>query len=126
MKKLLFIFTSAGLIPLLSACANEIPSNVSESLKIYVESGCARCHELDLRGGPNGPDLAGVHERWNRQDLIDYIDNPNLYENDDRLQELSYQYPEPMPSMPINDEKVEKIADFIIERSKEISANEAE
>jgi len=70
--------------------------------KVFVESGCARCHELDGSGGSQGPRLEGVKKKWTSESLDAFLSDPPAYQKGDaRLQAYQDDYVTPMPKVEI-------------------------
>lgn len=80
--------------------------------------GCVNCHGTDLSGTNKGPALVKLQDNWSRQELINYLRNPQSFMSSDRFQEYKKQYPgEMMPSFGNIDIKdLGKIADYLLER----------
>lgn len=78
--------------------------------------GCLNCHGAHLEGTPMGPALVNLKELWNRDNLINYLRNPNSFMSQKRFQEYREKYPNMlMPSYGNKDVKdLGKIADYLL------------
>jgi cytochrome c2 len=85
--------------------------------KLIQSFGCNSCHGGDLAGTNMGPSLKGLKEFWsNRENLINYLRNPNSFMDKDRFKEYKAKYPNGiMPSYGNKDVKdLGKIADYLL------------
>jgi cytochrome c2 len=85
--------------------------------KLIQTFGCINCHGADLAGTNMGPSLKGLKEFWSSRDnLINYLRNPNSYMDKDRFKEYKAKYPNGiMPSYGNKDVKdLGKIADYLL------------
>ncbi|WP_337865346.1 cytochrome c [Ignavibacterium sp.] len=80
--------------------------------------GCLSCHGANLEGTAMGPALVNLKEFWSRDNLINYLRNPNSYMNQKRFQEYQEKYPNMiMPAYGNKDVKdLGKIADYLLSR----------
>ncbi|MGQ9798939.1 MAG: c-type cytochrome [Ignavibacterium sp.] len=78
--------------------------------------GCLNCHGANLEGTPMGPDLVNLKELWSRDNLINYLRNPNSFMSQKRFQEYREKYPNMlMPAYGNKDVKdLGKIADYLL------------
>jgi cytochrome c2 len=83
-----------------------------------IESfGCINCHGSNLAGTNMGPSLKGLKEFWSSRDnLINYLRNPNSFMDKDRFREYKVKYPNGiMPSYGNKDVKdLGKIVDYLL------------
>jgi cytochrome c553 len=87
--------------------------------KLIQTFGCVNCHGANLEGSNMGPSLIGLKEFWSsREDLINYLRNPNSFMDKDRFKEYKIKYPNGiMPSYNNKDVKdLGKIADYLLTR----------
>ena len=57
--------------------------------KLVMTFGCTNCHGANLAGSNMGPALIGLKEFWgSRDDLINYLRNPNSYMDSDRFKAI--------------------------------------
>jgi cytochrome c553 len=84
--------------------------------KLYLSFGCVKCHGTDMTGTNMAPSLKGMKEFWTRDNLINYLRNPNSFMDSDRFKVYNQKYPNGiMPSFGNKDVKdLGKIADFLI------------
>lgn len=85
--------------------------------KLVQSFGCSNCHGSDLAGTNMGPSLKGLKEFWSSRDnLINYLRNPNSFMDSDRFKEYKAKYPNGiMPSYGNKDVKdLGKIADYLL------------
>jgi len=85
--------------------------------KLIQTFGCINCHGADLAGTNMGPSLKGIKEFWSSRDnLINYLRNPNSFMDKDRFKEYKVKYPNAiMPSYGNKDVKdLGKIADYLL------------
>jgi len=78
----------------------------------FVENRCVRCHTIG-RGRFVGPDLSGVGERYTREDLIKWIENPQQVYQATGKMPVNEGYP-PMPPMDIHPMAAQAIADYLL------------
>lgn len=78
--------------------------------------GCLNCHGANLEGTAMGPALVNLKEFWRRDDLINYLRNPNSFLSQKRFKEYREKYPNMiMPSFGNKDVKdLGKIADYLL------------
>ncbi len=84
--------------------------------QLTASLGCTGCHGGDLSGTQMAPDLHNVKDNWSRDQLINYLRNPNSYMNSKRFQDFKAKYPNViMPPFSNIDVKVlGKIADYLL------------
>lgn len=80
--------------------------------------GCLNCHGANLEGTPMGPALVNLKELWTRDNLINYLRNPNSFMSQKRFQEYREKYPNMlMPAFGNKDVKdLGKIADYLLSK----------
>ncbi len=80
--------------------------------------GCVNCHGSDLTGTKMAPSLMQVKDNWTRQDLINYLRNPQSYMDSGRFKEFQKKYPGViMPAFNNVDIKdLGKIADYLLSK----------
>jgi cytochrome c553 len=87
--------------------------------KLVQSFGCVNCHGADLAGTNMAPSLKGLKEYWSsRDDLINYLRNPNSFMDSDRFKAYEAKYPNGiMPSYDNKDVKdLGKIADYLLKQ----------
>lgn len=85
--------------------------------KLIESFGCINCHGSNLAGTNMGPSLKGLKQFWsNRDNLINYLRNPNSFMDKDRFKEYKIKYPNGiMPSYGNKDVKdLGKIVDYLL------------
>ena len=85
--------------------------------KLVQTFGCVNCHGADLAGTNMAPSLKGLKQFWtSRDNLINYLRNPNSYMDSDRFKAYKDKYPGGiMPSYGNKDVKdLGKIADYLL------------
>lgn len=85
--------------------------------KLIQNFGCTNCHGTDLAGTNMAPSLKGLKQFWSSRDnLINYLRNPNSFMDKDRFKEYKNKYPNGiMPSYGNKDVKdLGKIADYLL------------
>lgn len=85
--------------------------------KLIQSFGCVNCHGVDLAGTNMGPSLIGLKQYWDSRDnLINYLRNPNSYMDRDRFKAYKEKYPNRiMPAYGNKDVKdLGKIVDYLL------------
>lgn len=85
--------------------------------KLFQTFGCINCHGNDLSGSSSGPSLKNIKEFWSSRDnLINYLRNPNSFMEKDRFKEYRAKYPNQlMPSFGNKNVKdLGKITDYLL------------
>lgn len=78
--------------------------------------GCLNCHGDNLEGSAMGPALTNLTQFWGRDNLLNYLRNPNSFMDSDRFKEYKKRFPnQMMPSYGNKDVKdLGKIADYLL------------
>ena len=87
--------------------------------KLVMSFGCVNCHGGNLAGSNMAPSLVGLKKYWSsRDDLINYLRNPNSFMDSDRFKGYRAKYPNGiMPAYGNKDVKdLGKIADYLLEQ----------
>ena len=85
--------------------------------KLIMSFGCVNCHGADLAGYKYGSFIKRIKTiLGSRDDLINYLRNPNSFMDSDRFKEYRAKYPNGiMPSFGNKDVKdLGKIADYLL------------
>lgn len=85
--------------------------------KLVMSFGCVNCHGGNLAGSNMAPSLKGLKQFWSSRDnLINYLRNPNSFMDSDRFKGYRAKYPNGiMPSYGNKDIKdLGKIADYLL------------
>ncbi|MFI5323097.1 MAG: c-type cytochrome [Thermodesulfobacteriota bacterium] len=78
----------------------------------FIENRCVRCHTIG-RGRFVGPDLEGVGQKYTRDQLVKWIENPQqVYQTTGKMP-MNEGYP-PMPPMDVHPMAAQAIADYIL------------
>ena len=86
--------------------------------RLYRHGGCARCHGAHLAGSHLAPSLKGLEDRWTREELDRFLQDPLGYkEADPRLKELAKRYPAPMPPFVMRDVERRQLIEYLMEAS---------
>ncbi len=101
---------------------NTVPQSNMSSQNLSAEElisriGCINCHGSNLTGTMKGPGLAGISKFWSRDQLINYLRNPNSFMSSERFKEYKQKYPNViMPSYNNIDVKdLGKIAEYLLQ-----------
>jgi hypothetical protein len=109
-----------------NAHENTLPGNpmpqsniASEELSasdLITRLGCRGCHGSELTGTRMGPKLTGMQEFWSRDELINYLRNPNSFMDRDRFKKYKEDYPGIlMPSFGnVEPKDLGKISDYLL------------
>lgn len=89
---------------------------IEHGKKLFDAQGCATCHGSDYKGTQLGPPLARLKKTWKRQELLQYLKNPEQYaEKNPRLKKLASNYS--MMKMPgfdfLKPTELQAIMDFL-------------
>ena len=99
MKYLIAIILCIILCALILLMACSAPPN---GKTVFIESGCARCHEINGSGSSQAPQLEGLQSKWTPESLEEFLIDPPAYAKDNaRLLAYQKQYPTPMPRLEI-------------------------
>lgn len=95
--------------------SNMSSENVSGK-DLIARIGCYNCHGSNLAGTSQGPSLIGIKEYWSRDQLINYLRNPNSFMSSDRFKKYKESFPNViMPSYNNIDVKdLGKIAEYLL------------
>jgi cytochrome c551 len=78
-------------------------ADISHGLRVWLNSGCTQCHRIgDDSGGERGPALTDVGDRYTREQLVQYIRNPQSVNPDST-----------MPPQELSDEDLEYLARYL-------------
>lgn len=106
--------------PMMGMNTNPQSNMASENVPakdLIARIGCYNCHGSDLAGTAKGPGLVGLKEHWSRDQLINYLRNPNSFMSGDRFKDYKAKYPNViMPSYNNVDVKdLGKIAEYLLQ-----------
>lgn len=84
---------------------------------VFIESGCARCHEINGTGGSQAPRLQGLQSKWTPESLEKFLIDPPAYAKDNpRLQAYEKKYPTPMPRLEIAPARRKILVQYLLKR----------
>jgi mono/diheme cytochrome c family protein len=87
----------------------------TEGAELVGKFGCITCHGSDFKGTVMAPALYGLSTYYSRDELINYLRNPESYMDKERFQAFKEKYRTIMPSFNNKDVKdLGKIADYIL------------
>jgi mono/diheme cytochrome c family protein len=83
--------------------------------RLYFTQGCSACHMSHGEGGPMAPPLRNLAQHWNREQLAHHMAEPDaMLKTDERLRQLSRQFPSPMKGVPAPEADRLLIADWLL------------
>jgi cytochrome c2 len=71
----------------------DISSDAITPAGLISRLGCRGCHGADLEGTRMGPPLQNMAQYWSRDELINYLRNPNSYMDKERFRKFQQDYP---------------------------------
>jgi mono/diheme cytochrome c family protein len=114
MRRILLIITSLLflLIDLGFVQAQEEKETPLNGKELFIKDRCVRCHTIG-RGRFVGPDLLGVGDRYNKDEIKKWMENSQgIYQSKGKMP-INEGYP-PMPPLNVSPEEAEIIADYIL------------
>jgi mono/diheme cytochrome c family protein len=82
---------------------------------VYIGMGCPQCHGFRAEGLVQGPPLEKLSDRWTKDDLNSYLQNPAKYmAHNPRLQELSKGFTANMPAFTMGEKNREKLVEYLM------------
>ncbi len=79
--------------------------------ELFIQGRCVRCHTIG-RGRFVGPDLAGVGNRYSKEEIVKWIENPQQIYQSTGKRPINEGYP-PMPPLNIPEERAKEIAEYL-------------
>lgn len=111
-KNMRLVLGILGMV-LVLGCAEKPPNG----REVFLTVGCARCHGDDGEGASQGPPLEGVREKFTKEELDQFLDNPIAYaENDVRLKKWREEYFTPMPKLQMTDAQRNALVKYLFEK----------
>ena len=84
---------------------------------VFIESGCARCHEINGSGSSQAPRLEGLQSKWTPESLEEFLIDPPAYAKDNaRLLTYQKKYPTPMPRLEIAPARRKILVQYLLKR----------
>ncbi len=84
---------------------------------VFIESGCARCHDINGAGGSQAPRLQGLQSKWTPELLEKFLIDPPAYaKGNTRLQAYIKKYPTPMPKLEIASVRRKILVQYLLKR----------
>lgn len=106
---------AAVLLAIAGACGGKPERSGKE---LFQLQGCTLCHGKEGEGSPLGPELRGVSAHWTKATLVEYLRDPQAYQQkDERLKANLQRYRmQPMPKYGmLAPEQLEKIAEHVLD-----------
>ncbi len=109
----IFLFLlSSGFIFCFKAYSQDSHETPLSGKELFLKNRCVNCHTIG-RGRFVGPDLSGIATRYSRDDIVRWMENPQLiYESKGRMP-VNEGYP-PMPPLSVPPGEAELIADYLL------------
>ena len=108
----IFVITLLGIEPIISY-AQDSPSMATLSgQELFIQNRCVRCHTIG-RGRFVGPDLSAVSEKYSKDKIIKWIENPQQIYQESGTMPYNEGYP-PMPPMNVPSAQAKVIADYLL------------
>ncbi|MBI2486091.1 MAG: cytochrome c, partial [Deltaproteobacteria bacterium] len=79
---------------------------------LFIKNRCVNCHTIG-RGRFVGPDLAGVGSRYSKEEIEQWMGNPQLIYQSKGKMPINEGYP-PMPPLEVSPEEAGFIADYLL------------
>lgn len=108
----LFIFIFIVLVLESRIRAQEAPETPSSGKELFIKNRCSRCHTIG-RGRFVGPDLAGVGGRYGKDEIGQWMENPQEIYSARGKSPVNEGYP-PMPPLGVPPGEAEAIADYLL------------
>ena len=100
-----------------SQVQEEKQSSEPEGALLMQSFGCNTCHGNDYNGTATAPALINLSQYYDRDNLINYLRNPNSFMDSDRFKAFKEKYRSVMP--PYNNKDIKdlgKIADYLLSK----------
>lgn len=97
---------------------NQTTSENLPAEELIVNFGCVNCHGQQLLGTMQGPSLKYVGQFFSRDELINYLRNPQSFMSSERFQKYREKFPNVMmPNFSNKNVKdLGKIADYLLQQ----------
>ncbi len=84
-------------------------------INLLKNIGCTSCHGAELKGTKLAPALVNVKNNWSRDELLNFLRNPNAYQTTSRFKKYKQVYKTIMPAFSNEDVKtLGRIVDFLM------------
>jgi cytochrome c553 len=95
---------------------SNIASDEISAPDLITRLGCRSCHGGELQGTRMGPALTGLSANWTRDELLNYLRNPNSFMEKARFKKFREEYPGiMMPSFGnVEVKDLGKISDYLL------------
>ena len=114
-SKYIFCFV---FITLIISLGNKIRAEELSGEKLFIEKRCISCHVIG-RGRFAGPDLYNAISKYNEEDILSWIINPqSIYQKYSKMP-MNIGYP-PMPNMQVKAAEAKALVDYIKNTKKRI------
>ena len=114
-SKYIFCFV---FITLIISLGNKTRAEELSGEKLFIEKRCISCHVIG-RGRFAGPDLYNAISKYNEEDILSWIINPqSIYQKYSKMP-MNTGYP-PMPNMQVNAAEAKALVDYIKNTKKRI------
>jgi cytochrome c551/c552 len=96
----------------------DMSASDTDAASLIGRLGCITCHGVDLNGTQMGPPLQNISQNWKRDDLINYLRNPNSYMSTERFKAYQEKYPNVImpPFNHVDVKELGRIADYLLQR----------
>ncbi len=112
MKFYIILIISVFVISSVSDAEEHGTSNLGREL--FIKNRCVNCHTIG-RGRFVGPDLSNVSKKYTKEEIINWIENPNQVYQITGKKPVNDGYP-PMPPINVPKEEAEVIADYLVSK----------
>ena len=112
MKVYIILIISVFVISSVSDAQEHGTSNLGREL--FIKNRCVNCHTIG-RGRFVGPDLNNVSKKYTKEEIINWIENPNQVYQITGKMPVNDGYP-PMPPINVPIEEAEVIADYLVSK----------
>jgi len=120
-EKYLLILILLSFYFLGEALAEDLTHKINTGRELFIKNRCVNCHTIG-RGRFVGPDLSGVGSRYSRDEIEQWITNPQLIYRSKGKMPLNDGYP-PMPPLEISGDDAEMISDYLLSYKAQTSVD---
>ncbi len=95
-------------------------AQTTDGIKLLENIGCTSCHGADLSGTKLAPALTSVKNNWSRDELLNFLRNPDAYQKNSRFKKYKQEFKTIMPAYSNIDVKtLGKIVDYLMSLKKD-------